>query len=297
MDSKMNNDALYNALPEWLIKRHKTMSTDKYAPWSMDSTSIDDVDYIHFPVIVQPKLNGVRCCWNHKRRLLISRQNKVWRRELLPHIYKVCDIYTNFSWDGELYCHGMPFQDICARVSINANEPHEDVEKIGFYVFDEISKHDTVARQLLLEQLYPTIVPHFIAGNQKDLDEYLTQFLKLGYEGIMIRLAGVPYQVGRTKALIKVKPWIYDKVIIKDCKEGLGKFKGALGAFQVAVFHNEHGTSRTFNVGGGNITEAQRAHIWTHKQQYYSKTLEIKYRELSNSGLPLQPQIVKLPIV
>jgi len=258
--------------------------------WSMDAVNYDDVEWIPYPVIVQPKLNGVRAKWDSEKRLLISRQGKAWKRSLLPHIYERLEIHKTLSFDGELYNHKLSLQEINARVSINANEPHEDCEDIAFHVFDVIDhKLDTIKRQQLAEQLYSIIVPHFICANEEELMMRLNIFKSLGYEGMMIRLLGVPYRNGRTEALIKLKPWSHATATITGFIEGKGKLESSLGALKLQL---ENGVK--CKVGGGNITEVERKHIWTNRTEYLSKKLTIRFRELSDNGIPLQPQIDKL---
>lgn len=261
--------------------------------WASLAVNYDDMQHeIYFPVITQPKLNGIRAKWDHIEGVFVSRQGKVWKHKLFPHLYNKLELCPDVSFDGELYCHHMPFQDICARVSVNAVSAHPDVEKIDFFPFDIISSDDTISRQLLLEQSYPNIVPHTLAKSIEQLEQQLAGYIALGYEGLMIRISGCPYMPGRTKSLIKLKPWKYMTVKVTGMIEGKGKWANALGAINVK--HEESGV--TFCVGGGNITEQRRAELWKLDKNLIGAVVVVAYRELSKSKIPLQPKITKISL-
>ena len=67
-------------------------------------------------------------------------------------------------------------------------------------------------------------------------------------------------------------------------KEGLGKYKGMIGAIQCEL----HG--KRFYVSGG-LSDADRVVYW--QKDIAGRPALIKCRELSKSGIPLQPQLAR----
>jgi len=256
----------------------------------MLAVNIDDIECLTFPLMGQPKLNGIRACWDGE--YLISRQRKVWRPQTLPHIYDKLRTFSRYNpgvhLDGELYCHGASFQGIAAITSINRNFAHAESARIEYHAFDIIGKADTESRQLTLCQIYKPWVAVCRVASLKEVDIWTNRFVEAGFEGLMLRSYSCPYLHGRTEGLIKVKPWKHSLGVIVGFTEGKGKYQGILGALTIRL-----PSDKTVNVSGG-LSDTQRYTIWKNKPAYSLLGVTIKYRELSRAGIPLQPQLVKI---
>lgn len=255
----------------------------------MLAVNVDDVEIVSYPMLGQPKLNGIRACWNGLD--LVTRRNEVWRWAALPHIYdklKEFSIkYPGIYLDGEIYCHGMPLQEIVRRGAVIRRHAHEDVAKLDFHVFDIISKDDTMTRITTLMNIYRPWVPVCKVCNDKERDAWLARFVQTGFEGLILRQFRCPYLPNRTEALIKIKPWQTGIAEIVSCIEGKDSFAGMLGAFKVKWQGKE------FKIGGGNITIEQRKAIWAEHTSYQERRfIPFRYRDTSSKGVPLQPQIM-----
>lgn len=263
-----------------------------YCLWAMLATDYDDVDTIYYPVIGQPKLNGVRAKWDAEKKLFISRQGEVWREELLPHLYhRMQSLHPTTSLDGELFSPRLAFQDICARVAVRRAKPHDDIAAIDFYAFDIINDQPSQIRIRDLETLYHPHIPSTLLDNGDVVWNYLRAMTTSGYEGIILRMFGVPYRVGRTEAVVKLKPWKYLACRVVSVIEGKGKLQNSVGAFVVRA----ETQPLQCKVGGGNITEARRRLLWDGREHIKGLALTIRYRDLSKDGKPLQPQIHVAP--
>jgi DNA ligase-1 len=80
-----------------------------------------------------------------------------------------------------------------------------------------------------------------------------------GYEGLLIKDPDAPYEVKRSVAWLKSKPFISVDLKIIDIQEGTDKYEGMLGAFICAGI--EDGKEINVNVGSG-FTDKQRIEYW-----------------------------------
>lgn len=258
--------------------------------WAMLAVNVDDTEF-DFPVIVQPKLNGIRACWKDGK--LFTRQGKVWKPEVLPHLYESLKDYKEIL-DGELYSHFLPLQEIAAISAVKRNHAHINHKQIHFCIFDLIDEKLSARERLAFLRTkfacpyYSAIVPSHEVDNQKQLNDFTNHYvLTHNYEGMVIRIPSATYIHGRTNALIKMKPWKHTKAEVVSLCSGKGKFSSSLGSIWCKLPNGKY-----VSVGGGEITEKQRQDIWNKTQKI--QMLMIRYRELSKSGIPLQPQIHEL---
>jgi len=257
--------------------------------WAMLAVPYDEVQDIGFPVLGQPKLNGVRAKWDGKT--LTSRQGKTWRRETLPHIFEKLERFSaenpGVVLDAELYAHGLSLQEIIKRVAVHRNVFHKDHLDIDFHAFDIISDDDTESRQITLSQIYQPWTAVCKVETRKDVEIWLNRFCEAGFEGLMLRQYHCPYRSGRTEMLIKVKPWKYGKGVVAGFTPGEGKYKGMLGAIIVKAENIE------FRVSGG-LTDEDRINVWRDNKLYLGKPISYRYRDLSAGRKPLSPQVVMI---
>lgn len=248
------------------------------------------------PYIIQPKLDGVRC------RALITKDDVTLISseghtiDHVPHINKyLSKAFTdiNIELDGELYVHGMNFQDIISRTSRSKNK-HPDSGQIEYHIFDIINNQMQIDRLSALNKLGYFIVDECIRivspSVVRDIDEVMTmyhQYLDEGYEGFVIRDAYSGYARKRYTGIMKFKPHQTDTYTIIGSLEEIsinGDPKGTLGAF---VCTSSEGT--IFNVGTG-LTAEQRNEYWKVRDTFVGKKLKVKYQSLTQGkGIPRFP--------
>lgn len=257
--------------------------------WAALAVPFDEVEWIHYPVLVQCKLNGIRARWDGRE--LITRQGKIWKRETLPFIYAKLEAWSKLSpgivLDGELYAHGAPFQAIESITAVNRQIPHEHHRLIDFHAFDIISDEPSERRQEKLSALYDPWVATSLVSSLKGVETFLHMVVEAGFEGLMIRALGVPYIPGRGESLIKLKPWKYANATIVGFKIGQGKYAGTLGALQLSW------EGILFFASGG-LSDETRNRIWNNRETWLSRGVVFKYRDTSNKGVPMFPQIERL---
>lgn len=90
-----------------------------------------------------------------------------------------------------------------------------------------------------------------------------------GGEGIMLNTTTGPYEVKRTKNLLKVKHIEEFMLHVVDLVEGTGKYEDSLGALVVNYKGNFVGV-------GSGITDEQRKHIWENPELYVGRYIEVE---------------------
>lgn len=107
------------------------------------------------------------------------------------------------------------------------------------------------------------------------LDARLAEVVAAGGEGLMLHHADARYGVGRSNALLKLKPHDDAEARVVAHAPGKGKYAGMLGALVV-----EHHDGRRFRIGTG-FTDAQRA-----DPPPPGSWVTYRYNGLTSTGLP-----------
>ena len=250
------------------------------------------------PYILQPKLDGVRCraIWDEQRQsyyLLSSTEHEITS---CPHIVAALNKQgLTAELDGELYHHGMTFEQIYSRTSRTENL-HPDHYDIEFHVFDIIAAGAQVERLTwLVSQQFDGPIHMVEFRICHDLDEimsYYDQILNKGYEGIIVRHFEAVYKRARSTFMMKFKPkkddW-YGVVGVQEEIDKHGTPKGTLGAI---ICMGDDGTR--FGVGTG-LTRDQRAELWSRKHKLLGGLCHVQYQHItSGKNIPRFPVFISV---
>lgn len=247
------------------------------------------------PYLVQPKLDGERCRAligaSGATTLLSSEETMILS---VPHIIQALDKLNlrNIEFDGELYTHGMQFDDIHSRVSRKVNL-HDDHFQIEYHIFDIIEggipQH---LRAKILEQKREMFRPPlrlvscWICHSLDDILQAYDWILEQGYEGIIVRQADALYERKRSLWVMKFKPRkddIYEITGTKMEMDIKGNPKHSLGALEC---RGSDGT--IFSVGSG-FTAQQRSELWLQRSTLPGRFVRVKYQHINESGAPRFP--------
>lgn len=253
------------------------------------------------PYIVQPKFDGVRC------RAVPIQTNSVGEYMLLsseenilfsvPHINEIlAKLRLTSELDGELYCHGMTFEQIVSITSRTVNL-HEDHKRIQFHIFDVIDNQIQMKRQVFIDNLknlspWLVVSPFYLCWNLDEVLKAYDKIIEQGYEGIIVRHNSNFYERKRSTMVMKFKPKKEDSYEIVSCQEEIDKEgleKGTLGALTC-----RSGDGNLFNVGTGFSAE-QRQIFWEIKDQLPGKIAKVKYQHItSGKQVPRFPVFVEI---
>jgi ATP-dependent DNA ligase len=252
---------------------------------------------------IQPKLNGrrARTVISADHYFLISSEANT-----LPscrHIEEQLDAaFEDFPsrprFDGELFVHGYKIQTLGSLISPRVNLRVES-QLIEFHIFDlydlTIKQSDRIGildilRDRLHKQPSLKVVETHVA-KLNDLEQWLHRFMASGYEGIILRNPSALYTPTRTANMLKLKPRFQDSYRITGVFEAIDKFgypKNMLGGLMLKGKNGER-----FNCGAGIFSHEERKIVWEtwnkNPDLLKGKFAVLKYQELSERGVPLQP--------
>lgn len=254
---------------------------------------------IVMPCYTQPKLDGIRCIAIVKdgKCTLWSRTRKPIRS--CPHIIKELEVTfhdRDIILDGELYNHDMKkdFEKIVSLV--RQEEPAEGHEIVQYHIYDLVQ--DSRTKEDCFESRLTTLDIIFAAydfvsikqvdtepvNSENDIMIYFEKFVKMGYEGSMLRNEHSKYVNKRSYDLQKVKEFQDEEFDIIGIDEGRGKLAGHVGAFRCRT-----GDGREFLAKMSGDTSRLREYFTNHAL-WEGKRLTVQFQGLTGKeGVPRFP--------
>jgi len=273
-----------------------------------------ELENLKYPVLVSPKLDGIRC-------LIVD--GKALSRSFKPipnlFIQSLLSKQEFNGLDGELILEGKTFNETQSIVMSESSEPVDFV----YYCFDYIGKNGlNHPFELRLKDLGEVVqeskskwmvaVPQLLAHSSETIITTETTFLSQGYEGLMIRGCDSPYKNGRSTKkegyLLKLKKFEDAEAVVigfveattntneleknelglsKRSHKKAGKVRaGYLGAFLVKDLK----TGTEFEIGTGDgLTKDLRAYIWNNQDKYLNKLIKYKHQPSGSKDKPRFP--------
>jgi len=121
------------------------------------------------------------------------------------------------------------------------------------------------------------LLPHIMvdldtAAGKDQLERYAKDQVNAGFEGIMIKDMGSPYECKRNTSWMKWKPVITVDLEVVGVEEGTGRNVGRLGALVCAGV--DDGKEISVNVGSG-FSDGDRDDYWTNRNLVIGRTAEV----------------------
>lgn len=250
------------------------------------------------PWIVQPKYDGVRCRAVHTANgyiLLSSEENLLFS---VPHIIEALNKSgLTIELDGELYCHGMSFEDIVSITSRTQNL-HPNHQVMQYHLFDIVTDQLQSYRTMDLEKIkqmnisHVVVAPFWLAHTLSDVMRVFDLMCEQKFEGIIVRHCDAKYERKRSTWVMKFKPKqqdIYEIVGTQEEIDKEGLEKGSLGALVC-----KSGDGNVFNVGTGFSAE-QRQILWEVRDTLVGRSAVVKYQHITTGmKVPRFPVFVEV---
>ena len=255
---------------------------------------------IKFPVVLQPKLDGVRLIAHVAEDGVefSTRNAKDASTGVHPQLRAELESLrlseatrghgANYYLDGEMYEHDVPFQQLVHRFK----KPGKD-EYLAYHVFDmyDPSKPDMpfveryeALRGAIKPSKFLKLVPTTRAKDLSELEEAHAAYLSERFEGTMIRVPDAPYRQKRTSDLVKRKDFDTEEFRIVDAVAGTGAHEGAV----VWVLESHSTTAKRFNAVM-KATLEERREMYSRRQTYIGKMLTVRFQGYSLDGTPRFP--------
>ena len=238
-----------------------------------------------YPCYVQPKLDGMRALKDGSS--IISRKNKA-----ITTVNHIADefrsLYTMF--DGELYTHGISFQE---NMKLVKKYVKGETEKIKYHIYDIVNLSLSFKlRYILLKTLFDKfqpknceLVPTYLINSKEELLEKHKKFLEQGYEGTIVRHGEVGYESNkRSSSLLKFKDFQDLACEIIDVEPS--EKRPTHGSFVCKL-----SDGRIFGCGM-RFSHSEREDILKNSENYIGKMAEIRFFEYTDEGLPRFPVCV-----
>lgn len=267
-----------------------------------------DLKILKYPVIVSPKLDGVRATFVNGRLLT---------RNLKPIPNKAVDeaFCSPAPLDGELIA-GNPASKSCFRDTMKVVSAYNaDIKELRFHVFDMVGAEEFATRYMKAMEVVKDSkrliqVPHCLVHNANELLTLEEDTLEQGFEGLMIRDPKGKYKFGRSTAregaLLKLKRKSTSEAIVTGFVEQMHNANEAkinelgrtersshqanlvpmdtLGALEVRDVQS----GVDFCIGTG-FTYEDRNEIWKNRPRYHGQLLTYEFLPVGVKDKPRHP--------
>jgi hypothetical protein len=280
-----------------------------------DPVQNEDLDYLDYPMVGSPKLDGFRCLVTDRAFTSSMKPfaNLFTMRELANPVYH--------NLDGELVIGDPASKDAFEATSGPLRRIHGEPD-FRFYVFDSL-----VDRHKSYEDRWLTKLPkndgRIVVLNQKllrnadDVLSYEKEMLNLGYEGAMIRSLNGSYKEGRCTYremnIFKRKPFADIEGVVVGLIEAMENMneafidergltkrsknkenmvpKGTLGSFMIQASK----WPKPFNAAlGKGFTSDDKKAFWDMGQRCIGMIVTVKYQLYGSREAPRLPSVIKI---
>ena len=247
------------------------------------------------PYLVQPKLDGERCraipTEHGGYKLLSSELNQFVSVPHINHALSRSNLWPQ-ELDGELYKHGMTFEQIISICSRTVNL-HPDHSLMQYHIFDRVNSESQVDRIFKPDRRGPLVfVETTVAFSLEDVMRIYDGYLEADYEGMIVRHIDASYIRRRSIYVMKFKPKKSDHYKITGYKEEVSKDgvpKERLGALICSSDGYEE-----FSVGSG-LSADDRQRLWSTKENLIGKLCHVQYQHITpGKGVPRFPVFKEL---
>ena len=256
---------------------------------------------IDYPAIGQRKFDGVRSMASINPDGSVSLKSRKGKEfphmnHLRQQVASLKGIPDGAFLDGELYSDTLTFQEVVGlvrRESLKAGD-EDKLKQISYRLYDMLDPNNREAgfqdRYNTLKTILGSTPPqnliltkNFEISDKADVKPLHDQFVKEGYEGIMIRNKDGEYGINkRSKNLQKFKEFYDQEFQIVGYEEGTGNDAGTV----IWVCMTEQGDLFKARPKG---TREERTEYFQKGDDFIGATLTVRYFEMTDDGIPRFP--------
>ena len=242
---------------------------------------------VQYPCHAQPKFDGMRGLNSSNGSLMSRAGNPILT---LPHVQVHPYFGKEVILDGELYAHGLTFQENMRLIK----KARDESINVKHHIYDMIS--DKPFRERIVDvELYVShhsnleLAETVVINNKQELMEYHVKNIARGYEGTIVRWGDEGYKLnGRSSNLLKLKDFSdlalpLMGVVPSEKRPTHGKpyffWKGAKG----------HEAGDNIIGAGISMSHAEAEDLLTNASDHVDKTCELRFFEYSDTGVPRHP--------
>lgn len=256
---------------------------------------------VSYPAIGQRKFDGVRCMASINPDGSVSLKSRKGKEfphmnHLRQQIASLKGVPDGAFLDGELYSDTLTFQEVVGLVRRETLKPGDEdkLKQISYRLYDMLDPDDRTAgfqkrydgvKKILGSNPPKNLIltENFELDSKDDVKKYHDQFVKEGYEGIMIRNKDGEYGINkRSKHLQKFKEFFDQEFEIVGFEEGTGNDAGTV----IWICITQNGDLFKARPKG---TREERAEYFDNGDDYIGATLTVRYFELTDDGIPRFP--------
>lgn len=245
---------------------------------------------ISYPVLCQRKLDGIRCVAIKKDNSVNLYTSSGAKCVGFCEIENELDIIMNDGeiFDGELYKHGIPLNEISGIVRKTKSLDNKDLLEYHIHDFVKIDNLNHIDayydRYLRFKEIFSTCSKVFlndvyVIHSSEEADKLYEQFICDDYEGMIYRSLDMIYEFKRQKDMQKRKDFKEDDCLILGIhKEGTGNKKGSIGSLHVSL------NGKEFNLTP-NLTYEESKFYFENQELIIGKYITIRYLQCFD-GIP-----------
>lgn len=256
---------------------------------------------VSYPAIGQRKFDGVRCMASVNPDGSVSLKSRKGKEfphmnHLRQQIASLKGVPDGAFLDGELYSDTLTFQEVVGLVRRETLKPGDEdkLKQISYRLYDMLDPDDRTAgfqkrydgvKKILGSNPPKNLIltENFELNDKDDVKKYHDQFVKEGYEGIMIRNKDGEYGINkRSKHLQKFKEFYDQEFEIVGFEEGTGNDAGTV----IWICITANGDIFKARPKG---TREERSEYFDNGDDYIGATLTVRYFELTDDGIPRFP--------
>lgn len=266
------------------------------------------------------KIDGLRCLAYYDgkqihtklRTASINKKNEILNLDFpLKHIInhpKLISLFKKYPkliLDGEVYHHGMPLNKISGLC--RSQKTAYDTDILEYYIYDIIDLNlpfndrleilNNIKDELNIKEFNPykiyndnelhiQMVPHVKISGWNNIEKLHNEYVKEGWEGLVIRLADGKYQPGkRNNTMIKVKMYNEDTFKCIGIEQGLRLYDDMV--FIMVTKSGKQFKAKPLGDHGQKVEYTKN-----FDKAYKGRLGDCKYFNISQYGIPTQPAFI-----